>query len=101
MAHGGDGGDVDVVGVGEIGTLVDEALQAGGVGIVKAGEIVVTELIDDDRDYQFGLGGRGPRGLGLCKGKTDNESSKNSTHGLSSLSWPSILCENSMLNRSL
>jgi len=74
VADGGDGGDVDVVGVIEDSALVEEAFEAGGVFGAEAEEVVVAELVDDEGEDKFGFTGRGEGWSGEgCRDKREGE----------------------------
>ena len=76
MVDGGDGGVVIVAGVGKNGALGEEAVEAGAIVGTVAGEVIVTELIEDDGHHQLGFSRRGA-GDG-----TDRQSdSKEAFHG--------------------
>ncbi len=73
MAHRGHGRKMRLVSIGEERAGVVQFAQPVLIRRVEARHIVVTELIDDDRDHQLGLG---CSRLGRLRGKQQEKRKK-------------------------
>jgi len=77
VTHCGNGGGVQIVSVSENRALVEQACQAGVVVAAKTQQVVIPELVNDDRQDQARLGSPGGRRSAPNRGahqRTEDES---------------------------